>query len=338
MTGDGVARPHRGSKGGITWFADLIFAARPLLWIPAVALYGAGRAWGLRGRHHADFHWEPLGALLLILAAVHAANAWRDRDGDRWNAKGLPVVRGEVRGGALAALAAAALAAAAALTMESSAVERWFLLASLLLGVAYVTPPVELKRRAGWDLLSHGIGYGVIAFLLGAAGTGALQSAAGFARPLVASGSYALGILTTSLVTMLADRAGDERAGQVTTAVRLGCERSADGALLLAWATLAAALATLELVPALWAVVAVTALATGEKPRERSAASWNSLAVGLQLLFLALQAPWAPFPLAAAAIIGLATAGYNRWRWGVGYPLPAFGGAENRISEGRASR
>jgi len=57
------------------WLLDRVFAIRPLLWIPAVAVYGAGRAWGFREAGRGDLRPGPLAALLLILAAVHAANA-----------------------------------------------------------------------------------------------------------------------------------------------------------------------------------------------------------------------------------------------------------------------
>lgn len=316
---------------------DLIFAVRPLLWIPAIAIFAAGRAWGEREAGASRFEAASLGSLLLILGAVHAANAWRDRAGDRWNAKGLPVRAGYARGRSLLLVALVSLGGAAALAAGASGLERWLLLASLLLGAAYVAPPLELKRRPGWDLLSHGIGYGIVAFLLGAAGTGALEQAGSFPRALAAASPYALGILSTSLLTMVADRYGDEIVGQRTTVVSLGAARAATLSLALAWGALLLGIWRGELVPALWGAVAVTVLGLGAEP-EPGAGAWNALAIRLQLVFLAILAPVALAPLAMALLLGLATELYNRWRWGAGYPLSALGGVRNLVSGERASR
>ena len=163
-----------------------------------------------------------------------------------------------------------------------------------------------------------------MAFLLGAGGAGALVRADDFARALAASIPYALGIMAVSLLTMLADREGDLRAGQGTSAAALGPERAAAAATALAWGAMGAGLWAGELAPALWGAPAATALALGAEPRARAAASWNALAIRLQLLFLAILAPQAPAPLLFALLIGGATEVYNRWRWGIGYPLRAM--------------
>jgi len=303
VSGEGSARgPH--GRWALEWLLDRIFAIRPLLWIPAVAVYGAGRAWEFRESGREGFSPGPLAALLLILAAVHGANAWRDRDGDRLNRKGLPIRRGPVARGA-------------------SLLEQGLLLVSFVLGLAYVAPPLELKRRPILDVLSHGAGYGVVAFLLGAAGRGGPDDL--LRAGLIASLPYALGIMTVSLLTMLADLEGDEKAGQRTTAVALGSRRAVAAATALAWATMAAGLWARDLTPALWGTLAAAILALGPGPGSRTAASWNAVSVQLQLLFLAILAPQAPVALLVAILIGGATEAYNRWRWGVGYPLRAVG-------------
>jgi hypothetical protein len=50
------------------------------------------------------------------------------------------------------------------------------------------------------------------------------------------------------------------------------------------------------------------------------------LAIRLQLFFLAILAPQSPAPLVIAVLLGGASEVYNRWRWGISYPLRAAGG------------
>jgi len=297
---------------------DLLFALRPLLWVQAVALYGAGGA-----SDHPATGWllgdRELWALLLLLGAVHLANGWRDREGDRWNRKGFPVAAGDLGGRPLLVLGAAATGGAAMLAFGCSARSQALLVAAAALGAAYTMPPLELKRRAGLDLLAHAVGYGVIAFLLGAEGAGALDGTRGVAPIWLASLPYALGIGSVAVRTMLADREGDAAAGQRTLAVRWGVARAARLAAGLAWATMATGLALADWVPLLWGFVAGVKLSLpAAVEEERSAAR---APIGLQALFLALLAPRSPEPLAFALVVGLSSAVYYGRRWGIPYPI-----------------
>ncbi len=327
MTGVEASRGAIGPRA-LAWLLDRVFALRPLHWIPAVAVYGAGRAWGIRDLGRREFSAEPLASLLLILAAVHAANSWRDREGDRLNRKGFPVGQGLVGGSTLLTVGAGSLLAAAALALRASVLEQWLLLVSFALGLAYVVPPLELKRRPILDALSHGAGYGIVAFLLGAAGSGALDRAGFLKQALPAALPYALGIMTVSLLTMLADLSGDERAGQRTTAVALGPIRTETAARALAWGTMGAGLWTGELTPTLWGLLAAVLLALVPGQESRAPSSWNALAIRLQLLFLVILAPLSPAPLVIAVLLGGASEAYNRWRWRISYPLQAVGGGK----------
>ncbi|HEX7076995.1 MAG TPA: UbiA family prenyltransferase [Candidatus Eisenbacteria bacterium] len=334
---------------------DLLFALRPLLWIPAVALYGAGSAWGSAARAAARAGggsrgaarfpgadgpasgtgpWEtalPLASLLLILAAVHAANAWRDREGDRRNEKGRALARGLVSRGDLARAGALAVALAAAIAIAPplTPAVRALLVAAAALGAAYAAPGISLKERAGLDLASHAAGYGVVAFLLGAAVSGALPdgSPAAWRDALFASLPYAIGVGSVSLLTMIADAPGDAAAGQRTLAVRLGADRSWALAGLLAWGAALTGLIAVEAAPAIWGVAAGATLGLGPDRSRRTAAGApgarrvNRLAIGLQLLFLALLLPLAPWTGVVAAVLGVAASAYDRVRFGEGYPL-----------------
>lgn len=311
--------------------ADLVFALRPLLWIPAIALFAAGEiggalssgAPGTLGGAGGGVHpgtAASLGSLLLLLGAVHVANGWRDRAGDRVNRKGLVVASGAIPGFALAMLGGACVVAALSLAFHPAlrAGSRALLAGAALLGAAYVTPGVELKRRSGLDLASHGVGYGVVAFLLGAESAGRIGSnVAGWGSAMAAAAPYAAGVLAVALVTMIADAPGDGAAGQRTLAVALGGARAWSLARALAWTTALAGLLVGEWIPALWGVLGAVVLSL-RGSEEPSAA--NRVAIVLQLVFLTLVAPRAPVAAGVAVAIAAAASAYGAWRWGEGYP------------------
>lgn len=328
---------------------DALFALRPLHLVPALALYGAGAAWGRRAGAAArarDAGWDwgaftfPLLALCFLLAAVHAANSWRDRNGDAENRKGMSVTHGLVgrRDLTRAGAASAALAALFALLPPVPPPARALLLLAAALGAAYVAPGLALKEKPWLDLASHAVGYGVVAFLLGASAVHALaeDTAIAWRTGLAAAIPYAAGIATVSILTMIADAPGDLAAGQRTTATRLGWERSMILARLLAWGAALTGLLAAEAVPALWGLAAAAWLALGDWAGAASAeacetpdggaedsapSEMNRLAILLQLLFLALLAARAPWTGVAALLIGAAVTVYNRVRFGNGYPL-----------------
>jgi len=284
-----------------------------------------------------------LGALLLLLGAVHLANGWRDRAGDRVNRKGRAVSSGAVSGRALAILAIACLAGAVLLALHPSVggASRALLAVAGLLGAAYVMPGVELKRRAGLDLLSHGIGYGVVAFLLGA-------STAGKAGPrvlewipaLAASAPYAAGILAVAIVTMIADADGDAASGQRTLAVRLGDARAWALARGFTWAALLAGLAVHEWIPALWGLLAAVMLslrapedAAGSGGTDGAGAA-NRCAILLQTMFLALLVPRAPGAALTAIGIAVISSAYGAWRWREAYPWNRLAARDRSAASG----
>ena len=294
---------------------DRLFALRPLLWIPAIALFEAGRTTFDRGAP-APAAVAALVSLLGILSAVHVANGWRDRAGDRLNRKGGALAAGAIAAGGVVTLAVASLAVAvlAARWARLGAAPVMLLGGAGALGLIYTLPPVETKRRAGLDLVTQALGYGVVGFALGAAITGASPAAA--AR---ASIPFALGIATVGLLTMLADRSGDETVGQRTTAVALGEDRAASLAIVLAALTAGSGLALGAWAPALWGVIATGWLGLN------AARDWNRAAIALQVLFLLLLTPFTIVPLAAALLLALVTAAYDRGRGGAGYPLRSEG-------------
>ncbi|MEK7314566.1 MAG: UbiA family prenyltransferase [Candidatus Eisenbacteria bacterium] len=330
MNDGAPAAPPR--RSGVAWgtWPDHLVALRPLLWIPAIALFEAGRAEG------GGTWWPSLAALpalvslLSILSAVHLANGWNDRAGDRLNRKGVGLASGALRGRTVAVMGGVllllALVSGACLIVSSGA--RLALLAALGLGAAYVTPPLEWKRRPGLDLLAQAAGYGVVAFLLGAesspsAGTKSLS-------PLERAIPYAFGIATVGLITMLADREGDEAVGQRTTVVTLGRRSAVSLTLGLAAATSIAGLASGAWTPGLWGILALAAVALfappeggapGDGDGDRERARWNRIAVALQITFVLLLVTRALLPFVAASVLGVAAAAHDRHRGGHGYPV-----------------
>lgn len=328
-------------KAAVRWLLDLCFALRPLLWIPAIALFAAGAtgrvgvpdlAGGLEAgdssRALPGSTAVALGSLVLLLGAVHAANAWRDRAGDRVNRKGRAVASGAISGRALAIAGGCSAAAAFVLAMHPSVApaSRALLTAGAILGAAYVVPRMEWKRRAGWDLLSHGLGYGVVAFLLGASAAGSIApSVAAWARAVIAAAPFAAGICAVALVTMIADSEGDRAVGQRTLAVRLGDRGAWRLARAFAWASSLGGLLVGAWVPALWGLLAGTVLSLQEFEGKDAA---NRCAILLQVAFVALLLPRAPgVALLAVGIAALASA-YGAWRWGEGYPWNRIGGLD----------
>lgn len=309
---------------------DLCFALRPLLWIPAIALFAAGETAGRFGVQLVESEGSSrplpgstsatLGSLLLLLGAVHAANGWRDRAGDRVNRKGRAVASGAISGRALAIAGGLSAAGALVLAMHPSVTpaSRALLAAGAMLGAAYVVPGIEWKRRAGWDLLSHGLGYGVVAFLLGASAAGWIATGAtAWGRAVLAAAPFAAGICAVALVTMIADLDGDRALGQRTLAVRLGETDAWRLARAFAWASSLGGLFVGAWVPALWGLFAGTALSLQEFEGREGA---NRRAILLQLAFVTLLLPRAPGAVLLVLGIAALASAYGAWRFGEGYP------------------
>lgn len=319
---------------------DHLFALRPLLWIPAVALFEAGRTLGApAGRGWQADSWGAgaiagLVSLLFVLGAVHVANALRDFESDRHNRKGWIVVRGIVGGRSLMWLGVSCLVAAGVASLAVSAPGRATLLASLLLGAAYVWPGIELKRRSGWDLAANSLGYGGLAFLLGtqSGNHGSPWSGGSALSFAIQAAPYVLGVAAITLCTMLADRDGDAASGQRTSAVVLGERAGAACAAGLAWACALAGFLARDLLPLVWGSVAGVALSLGQD-RLRGRDAWNRAAILLQCFFIAALVPRAWLPLAWALAWGAAASVYYRARFGVTYPVRALRRAGNGAAD-----
>jgi 1,4-dihydroxy-2-naphthoate octaprenyltransferase len=325
----------RAARPAIGVALDLAAALRPQLWIAAVALFEAGRT--AAGPAAGPFAPVPgavapaLASLLALLGAVHLGNGWRDRGSDRVNRKGGAIAAGRLSGTTvlLAAGGCVAVAGAAAWAPGVGVASRGLLAAAAALGAAYVVPPFELKRRAGLDLGAHALGYGIVAYALGATVAGPLSL-----RILAGALPYASGIAVVGLLAMQADRAGDAAAGQRTTVVALGPARATSLTVALAFGTAVLGLALQDAVTTLWGFVAgawlalrpdeATRMERENAPPGGDAVRAIRIAVALQLLFAILLLPRTAWPLAALIVFGAATSGLSRWASGTHYPLDVW--------------
>jgi 4-hydroxybenzoate polyprenyltransferase len=108
-------------------------------------------------------------AFLLAASAVFILNQYFDYENDRANSlkRDLPIASGEVTPRTALALffVFTSISLTSAFLTDISVFS--LLLAFMLLGIGYSTPPVCFKSRAGWDVIVCGIGAGVLPFLIG---------------------------------------------------------------------------------------------------------------------------------------------------------------------------
>ena len=110
-----------------------------------------------------------LAAFLLAASAVFILNQYFDYENDRANnlKKDLPIASGEVppRTGITLFFVFTSVSLASAFLTDISVF--FLLVAFMLLGIGYSTPPVCFKSRAGWDVIVCGVGAGILPFLIG---------------------------------------------------------------------------------------------------------------------------------------------------------------------------
>jgi 4-hydroxybenzoate polyprenyltransferase len=108
-------------------------------------------------------------AFLLAASAVFILNQYFDYENDRANSlkRDLPIAYGEIKPRTALTLffVFTSISLTSAFLTDISVFS--LLLAFMLLGIGYSTPPVFFKSRAGWDVIVCGIGAGVLPFLIG---------------------------------------------------------------------------------------------------------------------------------------------------------------------------
>ncbi|HET6348605.1 MAG TPA: UbiA family prenyltransferase, partial [Candidatus Krumholzibacteria bacterium] len=201
-----------------------MFVLRPLILIPAWAFYSLG-AHGHRiprAFEHSAVIQSAFWCLSGVLASAYVLNQIFDIESDRLNGKGLFLTRHVFRARSMLLIAIVCFAGASLLYSNTHHIQRIPLTAALLLALVYSLPPLRLCARPWFDLASNAIGYGGLAYVIGA---GALSNDV---MPVVlAAVPWVLLVAGTFLHTTILDVDGDAAAGKHTTTVLIGERRSA---------------------------------------------------------------------------------------------------------------
>ena len=270
--------------------------------------------------------------LTALLAGAYVANQIFDQTSDRLNGKGLFLTHGVFRVRTMIAITLACFLAASWLFQRVDDAQRIPLIASMLLAFTYSLPPVRLCSRPGLDMAANAVGYGGLAFAVGAGGISDYALAA-----FLEAVPWMLLVAATFLHTTILDVDGDAAAGKRTTTVAIGVTRSAWLATVLAAAAAAhqawfyfrkggsmraAIVAALALI--VFAVAnLVIARAQRREPAARNASRARASSRAVQIV-TTLFAVWACFrdPMLIVLFVPLALAAraYYRARFLIKYP------------------
>jgi chlorophyll synthase len=315
--------------------ADFVFVLRPLIMVPAWSFYALG------------VHLAPVPAqvelfsvitqpgfwcLTALLASAYVVNQIFDRDSDQLNGKGLFLTHGIFGTRTMILIALACFLGGSWLFQRAEGAQRPALMTAMVLAFAYSLPPLRLCARPWLDLIANAIGYGGLAFAIGAGGVSTYWFAA-----LLEALPWMLLVGATFLHTTILDVDGDAAAGKRTTTVAIGVVRSAwlatvmsagaaanqvwfwlqkDGAVVPALVTCAAFL--------LFATAnVITARAEKKDAGERSKIRNRVSAIVVQGITVAI-ALWAcardPVLLALFVPLAVAARFYYKARFGIRYP------------------
>lgn len=161
--------------------------------------------------------WLTLLSYTLLMSSVLIWNQIADLESDRINQKVFILPRGLVSIRVAWAQSLLLLVASGALGLFLGV--RYMVLwgISALMGILYTTKPILLKGRPGAHILMNGLGYGMVAFLVGWNVAAELEPQA-----LLRSIPYVLSVTGVTLSTTIPDIQGDRAAGEITLACLLG--------------------------------------------------------------------------------------------------------------------
>jgi 4-hydroxybenzoate polyprenyltransferase len=211
------------------WFAvlDYFFLLRPMILIPVWLFL-------LLGHYHAlaaigAYRWPDqllpdldlvivFVAFTILVGGIYVNNQIHDRETDRRNRKLYLICDGYVslKKAWLYQGAVQGLALASCLWFRDSGY-LWVIVASILLGFLYNTPPFKLKGRPVLDVLANGLGNGLLNVAVGYVVV--LPLTWGF---LKFSLPYVLAVGAVFANTTCMDTRGDAESGERTTAVVFG--------------------------------------------------------------------------------------------------------------------
>ncbi len=217
--------------------ADFVFVLRPLIMVPAWSFYAIGvQLAPVRSRTELFSVVVQPGfwCLTALLASAYVANQIFDQTSDRLNGKGLFLTHGVFRTRTMIAIALACFLGASWLFRRVDDAQQIPLFAAMLLAFTYSLPPLRLCSRPWLDLAANAIGYGGLAFAIGAGGVSSYALAA-----FLEAYPWMFLVGATFLHTTILDVDGDTAAGKRTTTVAFGVARSAHLATAFAAITLA---------------------------------------------------------------------------------------------------
>ena len=218
----------------LLWYVAL----RPHLLLPAWACALTGGAWAAATLDWQESDLRPEFWLLAglawsaALAAIHLLNLAADQDNDRANLKNR-FWHGRILRWHLYKTATFVAGGAVVLAGSLGRVIGVGVLITLILGISYSLPPIQLSRRWGWDMLANGLGYGLIAPWYGACLFVGSSSPIPFPWPVIVV-LFPL-VAAAFLWTTIIDLPGDKLTGKISFSVRWGERRSCLVASLLTW-------------------------------------------------------------------------------------------------------
>jgi 4-hydroxybenzoate polyprenyltransferase len=303
---------------------DYLFILRPLILIPCWDFLLIG---GFLARQRGGFSQEIILGLIIytaLMGGVYILNQIMDIETDRINKKLFLLSAGYVPVWAAYLEMVLLWAAALILSLRFGPVFFVFIALSLVMGIVYSLRPIKLKGRPILDTLANGVGYGVINFAVGWLLCRDFTWIM-FLRFL----PYFLGISAVFINTTIVDLEGDERSGELTTAVLLGPGLAyLVSSLLMTGAAIAAALLKdlVCLTPVLGSLPFFIYCAIHYKTKNRvdrrsTIISFRLPGMIFTLVTIVLYPPYLPFLI----IILLGMRIYYKKRFGLSYPTLASG-------------
>jgi len=305
---------------------------RPLILVPAWSFYALGAHGAPDVVPVTVLADRGFWCLSAILACAYVLNQLFDRDSDALNDKGHYLTRGLFGVRSMVAIALSCFVIASLLYHTVAPAQRFPLILAFLLATTYSLPPLRFCARPYFDLAANALGYGGLAFVIGATGHGEqFYDAWRNGIPWV----FLVG--ATFLHTTILDVDGDAAAGKRTTTVAVGVRVSAWVAVLFALGALGdAVFSFLErgtpafpvLVTAggllgfvTGAVLIQRAMRMGTVPRRAARGRASSLVVQWVSAIVALTAVLRDPPLLLLLLpIIVAARAYYRARFGLAYP------------------
>jgi 4-hydroxybenzoate polyprenyltransferase len=209
--------------------ADFVFVLRPLILVPAWSFYALGAHSAPEVVLATVLSESGFWCLSALLACAYVLNQIFDRESDALNDKGLYLTRGVFGVRTMVVIALACFAGASLLFQHVAAGQRVPLVLAFLLSTIYSLPPIRLCARPYFDLAANALGYGGLAFVVGATGHGEY-----FADAWRNGVAWVFLVGATFLHTTILDVDGDAAAGKRTTTVAAGVRVSAWVAVLFA--------------------------------------------------------------------------------------------------------